>query len=235
MKVLELFSGTECISNAFREKGHECFTVDWDEQFPSSLHCDIGKLDADTILSKFGRPDVIWAAFDCTTFSVAAISHHRRLNTDTGNLDPISDYARQCDETDQNVLRLISELNPRVFIIENPRGALRKMSWMRGIPRYTTTYCRYGDKRMKPTDFWSNVNLHLFPPCKNGDTCHEAAPRGSKTGTQGLNGARERSMYPKALCEHIVDVCEHYVSDGKVHPLPKMAQYRPVSKQLFLF
>lgn len=33
MKVLELFSGTECISNAFRKRKHKCFTVDWNEQF----------------------------------------------------------------------------------------------------------------------------------------------------------------------------------------------------------
>lgn len=42
MKILELFAGTECVSNAFRAKGHECFTIDWDEKFPSSMHCDIG-------------------------------------------------------------------------------------------------------------------------------------------------------------------------------------------------
>ena len=212
MKILELFSGTECISNAFRARGHEAFTVDWNKDFPSSLHCDIGKLTSQDILDKFGRPDVIWAAFDCTTFSIAAISHHRRKNPETGNLDPVSDYAKQCDATDQNVLRLIRELNPKVFIIENPRGGLRKMSWMQGIPRATTTYCQYGDKRMKPTDFWSNVDLKLKAPCHNADPCHEPAPRGSRTGTQGLKNSKLRSMYPKALCEHIVDRCEEIIN-----------------------
>ena len=47
MKVLELFSGTECLSDAFRARGHECYTVDWDKQFPSSLHIDIRQLTAD--------------------------------------------------------------------------------------------------------------------------------------------------------------------------------------------
>lgn len=78
MKILELFSGTECLSNAFREHGHDCFTVDWDEKFPSSMHADIGKLTSKEIMDKFGKPDVIWVGTDCTTFSVAAISHHRR-------------------------------------------------------------------------------------------------------------------------------------------------------------
>ena len=74
MKVLELFSGTECISNAFRMHGHECFTVDWDEQFPSTQHTDIMTLTADEILTRFGRPDIIFSANDCTTFSVAAVA-----------------------------------------------------------------------------------------------------------------------------------------------------------------
>lgn len=44
--------------------------------------------------------------------------------------------------------------------------------------------------------------------CHNGDSCHVAAPRGSKTGTQGLKGAKERSVIPQKLREHIVDICE---------------------------
>lgn len=43
---------------------------------------------------------------------------------------------------------------------------------------------------------------------KNGDPCHEPAPRGSKTGTQGLKGPIDRSRIPDKLCEHIVEICE---------------------------
>ena len=46
------------------------------------------------------------------------------------------------------------------------------------------------------------------PMCKNGDPCHARAPRGAKTGTQGLKGSKERSVIPSMLCEHIVDICE---------------------------
>jgi hypothetical protein len=44
--------------------------------------------------------------------------------------------------------------------------------------------------------------------CKNGDPCHVSAPRGAKTGTQGLKGSKERSVIPAELCEHIVEICE---------------------------
>ena len=210
MRVLELFAGTRSIGKAFEAKGHEVFSIEWDKSFPDiDWYEDISKITAEDIVERFGRPDVIWASPDCATFSVAAISHHRRKNPETGNLDPISDYARFCDEVDQNVLRLIRDLNPRYWFIENPRGGMRKMAWMQGLPRYTVTYCKYGDTRMKPTDIWTNhPNPRFKPPCKNGDTCHESAPRGSRTGTQRLKGSKEKAVIPEQLCKHIVEICE---------------------------
>lgn len=210
LKVLELFAGTRSIGKAFEARGHEVYSIDWDKSFEHiSMYADILTVSASDILMRFGKPDVIWASPDCTTFSIAAISHHRKKNLVTGNLDPISEYARKCDDVDKHLLKLIKELNPTYFFIENPRGGMRKMEWMKEIPRYTVTYCQYGDKRMKPTDIWTNhPNPRFKPPCKNGDPCHEKAPRGSKTGTQGLKGSRERSIIPPMLCEHIVDICE---------------------------
>ena len=186
------------------------FSVEWDRQFEDiDLYADVLTVTAADILAKFGKPDVIWASPDCTTYSIAAISHHRRQNPITGNLDPVSEYAKFCDAVNQHVLHLIHELQPRCWFIENPRGGMRKMEWMQGLPRYTVTYCQYGDKRMKPTDIWTNHPLPMFRPmCKNGDSCHEKAPRGSRTGTQGLKGSKERSIIPEALCKHIVAICE---------------------------
>lgn len=210
MKVLELFAGTRSIGKAFERKGHEVFSVEWSKDFENiDLYADVLTVTAADILEKFGRPDVIWASPDCTTFSIAAISHHRRKNPETGNLDPVSDYAKFCDEVDKHVLKLIQELKPRFYFIENPRGGMRKMTWMQGLPRYTVTYCQYGDTRMKPTDIWTNHPDPKFKPmCKNGDPCHDAAPRGSKTGTQGLKGSKDRSVIPADLCDHVVKICE---------------------------
>lgn len=227
MKVLELFAGTRSIGKAFEARGHEVFSVEWDKKFANiDLHADIGTLTAEDILSKFGRPDVIWASPDCATFSVAAVYRHRRKNPQTGNLDPVSEYAEFCDKVDRNVLELIKELQPAFYFIENPRGGMRKMTWMQELPRYTVTYCQYGDTRMKPTDIWTNHPMPGFkPPCKNGDPCHERAPR-SRTlkklraqgieiaagGTQyGLKTSIDRAVIPAQLCEHVVDICENYI------------------------
>jgi hypothetical protein len=93
--------------------------------------------------------------------------------------------------------------------MENPRGMLRKLPVVEGLPRTTVSYCTYGDTRMKPTDLWGVVpNWIPREMCKNGMPCHEAAPRGAKTGTQGLKGARERSRVPYALGEELLKALE---------------------------
>ena len=213
MKILELFAGTRSIGKAFEAAGHEVFSVEWDKDFENiNLYEDISKLTAETILERFGKPDVIWASPDCTTYSIAAISTHRRkvdMEDGTYNLEPITDYAKFCDKTNKHVINLIRELNPTYYFIENPRGGMRKMDFMRELPRYTVTYCQYGDTRMKPTDLWTNHPEPNFRPmCKNGEPCHVAAPRGSRTGTQGLKGSKLRSVIPELLCKHIVNISE---------------------------
>ena len=210
MKVLDLFCGTKSIANAFMERGHEVYTIDWDKQFDPTLCADIGKLTAAEIINLCGGvpTNVIWASPDCTTYSVAAISKHRNRDQN-GNLYPISEYAKKCDEYNKHLIALINELKPRYWFIENPRAGMRKMDFMQGLPRYTVTYCQYGEKRMKPTDIWTNhPNPQFKPPCRNGDTCHEAAPRGATTGTQGIRGKIDKARIPKELCEHIVNITE---------------------------
>lgn len=208
VKVLDLFSGTRSIAKAFEKKGHEVYTIEFDRIHPNiSWYVDIMKVTPEDILQRFGRPDVIWASPPCTTYSVAAIGYHRVQGHHT--LTPKTDAARMSDELIQHTIKLIQELKPKYYFIENPRGGLRKMEFMRDLPRFTVTYCKYGDKRMKPTDIWTNHSDPKFhPACKNGDPCHESAPRGSITGTQGIRGAISRAVIPEGLCDHIVEICE---------------------------
>jgi hypothetical protein len=213
MRILELHAGSRSIGKAAEELGHEVFSVDWQPFDGIHLVKDIEELN---FLDLPWIPDMIWTAPDCTTYSIAAISHHR------DGTKPISDYAKKCDAVNLNVLRLINkclEYNPELkWYIENPRGMMRKMPWMIGLPKATVWYCQYGDDRAKPTDIWSNNIYSLFNPkgwiprhvCHNdNEHCHhEKAPRGSKTGTQGLKGSYERSMYPKELCIEIIKASE---------------------------
>lgn len=213
MKVLELFSGMECISNAFRARGHECFTIDWDKKFPSSMHCDISKLQIEDLPEEWRHPDVVFAGTDCRSYSVAAISKHRRKNPVTGNLDPVSDAAKFADNMNKHVIGLIEIMKPKIQIWENPMGAFRKMDFVQDLILNTTTYCQWGFSYRKQTDFFSNIELHLKPPCKNGDPCHEKAPRGAKTGLQAIKDPALKAIYPPKLCEHIVAECEKYIDE----------------------
>ena len=213
MKVLELFSGTGVLSAAFRERGHRTLTVDWEESHKPDLKADIGTLSADDVVRLFGRPDVIWASPDCTTYSVMCISRHR------DGVKPKSEYAAQCDRVNAHVCDLIRELKPKAWFVENPVGMLRKMPFIlelmddTGGKRHTVTYCQYGERRQKPTDIFTNQPDPQFrPPCRRGDKCHDAAPRGSKTGTQGLRGKLERAKLPDELCRHVVRICESLVN-----------------------
>lgn len=193
-------AGSRSIGKVAEKMGMEVFSTDI-IAYPGIDHVgDILELDA-SILP--WAPDIVAAGPPCTGFSVASISHHWAGGK--GAYIPKSDTARLGIKLVQKVISLIEELSPAVWYIENPRGVMRKMPFMEKLAtenfRHTITYCQYGDRRMKPTDIWTNNDMwEPRPKCKNGDPCHEAAPRGSKTGTQGLKGAYERSMYPEALC-----------------------------------
>ena len=209
MKVLELHAGSRSIGKVAENLGYEVFSVDWNDFENIDLVKDIEFLTVEDIPF---IPDIIWTAPDCTTYSIAAISHHRN------GILPVSDYANKCDNVNLNVMGLINKfmnLNPNLkWFVENPRGMMRKMPWMKNLPRVTVWYCTYGDSRAKPTDIWSNNIYSIFnpngwipkPECHNGNkNCHhESAPRGSKTGTQGISGSYTRSMYPDKLCYDIL-------------------------------
>lgn len=189
------------------------------------------ELTSEMILDMFGKPDIIWSGNDCTTFSVAAIGHHRMKNPTTGSLDPKTDKARMADKVNMHTLDIIRELNPRFFFIENPMGGLRKMDYMQGIPRHLITYCKYGFTYRKATDIFTNhPKTEFLPPCKNGDSCHQSAPRGTRLGLQGIKDKALRSAYPTALCEHIVDICEKYID---IEPIPVSFGNRIYQQSLF--
>lgn len=213
-KMLDLFCGTKSMAKAFERAGWEVYTVDWEKDFEPTLCCDVNTLTVEKIVELCGGvPDFVHMSPDCTSYSVAAIFHHRKQNKDTGELVAITDYAKFCDKTNAYIIDLIvNKLKPKFYTIENPRAAMRKMSFVKDLPRYTTTYCQWGDTRMKPTDIWTNIPNPNFPCCKNGDKCHEPAPRGSQTGTQGIKGAKDRSRIPDALCDYIVELCEKNIT-----------------------
>ena len=214
IKVLELFAGSRSIGNTAEELGMEVFSSDINDFDKIDYVTDINDFDVSKVTF---IPDVIWASPPCTFFSVASIGKHwNRDNT------PKSENALKGVKYVDSTLSIINyflKLNPNLkWFMENPRGKLRKLPIVYGLEKTTVWYCTYGDTRAKPTDIWSNHIYSIFnrngwkprPQCFNGNiNCHhESAPRGSKTGTQGLKGSYNRSKIPKQLCLEILSSCK---------------------------
>lgn len=201
MNTIELFSGTKSFSKVMADHGHETYTVDNDISLAPDCLCDIRNFT-----TAFGEWDIIWASPPCQGFSVAAIG--KNWNPDR---TPKSQRAHDSIACVKETMRCIEEGRPTYWFIENPRGMLRKMEWFEdwvkrmGGVRHTVSYCQYGDTRMKPTDIWTNcLAWQPKPICGPGQKCHEPAPRGSKTGTQGLKGATARGEIPAELFKEIL-------------------------------
>lgn len=195
MRVLDLFAGLRGWSDAWRARGHEVWAIDNDPKFDVDSHQDILQLRPDDLP---WVPDVILASPPCTSFTVMTIGRNWHYDG-----TPKTDTARLGQALVGHTLDLIHQLQPRYWVMENPRGKLRKLHTVRGIERRTVTYCQLGDTRRKPTDLWGGFppGLVLPPMCRNGDPCHVAAPRGSHTpgSTQGLDRSEDRSKVPEQL------------------------------------
>lgn len=211
--MLEFFSGSKVMANTFKSHGWDTVTVDINPDYKPDICKNVyDLLDDESVKSicKGKIPNVIWSSPDCTTYSIASISTHRYREWN-GFLHGKTEYAIFCDNGNKKLVSYLKSLKNTLWFIENPRGGLRKTEFMQNLPRYTVTYCQYGDIRQKPTDIWTNhPNPNFKPMCHNGDSCHVSAPRGSKTGTQGLKGSFERSKIPKELCEYIYSISESY-------------------------
>lgn len=209
MKILELFCGTKSIGKAARARGHYVVSLDFDPQFQPTVTADI--LDVNVGIGR--EFHMIWASPPCTTFSVASIGKHWQQNPN-GFHTPKTAAADIGLKILRKTEAIIKASGCPVWFMENPRGMMRNMTTWPLETRHTVTYCQYGDTRMKPTDIWSNAAWTPRPACNNGDTCHVSAPRGSRTGTQGIKGAKFRSVIPGPLCTEIIEAAERTLALG---------------------
>ena len=206
MKILDLFAGLKSVAKEFEKAGHEVITLDLESRFNCIITADILDVTVEG-LSLYGPFDFIWASPPCEAFSVASIGCH--WTGGKGAYIPKTKKAILNQRIVAHTIELIKGLKPKYgWVMENPRGVLRKLDVIKGLPKVTVTYCQYGDDRMKPTDLWGCFPIGWTPKpmCKNGDKCHEAAPRGSRTGTQGRKNAAERARIPGELIKSLIEV-----------------------------
>jgi site-specific DNA-cytosine methylase len=200
VRVLDLFAGTGSATKAFEDAGHEVIKVELDEYFEAHER-DILTLTADYLKTKYGQFDFVWASPPCQKFSVASIWCYWELGEDKVSR-PKKPEVWEAIDLIKHTLQLIQNLKPiKGWVLENPRGMLRKQEFMLAYPRHTITYCQYGDTRMKPTDVWGEVpNWTPRAMCSPRKSCHESSPAGTNAGGTGkLKNAKLRSMIPYEL------------------------------------
>jgi site-specific DNA-cytosine methylase len=205
MIIYDFYSGTGSSTQAFEDAGHTVIKVELDEYFEADER-DILELSAEYLIAKYGKPDFIWASPPCQKFSVASLWKY----WEGGRNGSVPKHPAVYEAIDlvKHTIKLMQDCNPTYgWIMENPRGMLRKQDFMQDHKRWTVTYCQYGDTRMKPTDVWGTIsNWNPRPMCKPRGECHESSPAGTNAGGTGkLKNARLRSMVPYELGQEILE------------------------------
>lgn len=204
IKTAELFSGSKSFSNYAKKLNYETLTFDNVEKYNPDVCIDINLLDP--YHKDLKNLYFLWMSPPCEKFSVCTIG--RNWNYD---LTPKTQETKNALQLLEHTIKIIAITKPKYWVIENPRGMMRKVipklfeKYKLDFHRETVTYCQYGDNRMKPTDLFTNIKSFKGKKCKNGDSCHIASPRGSKTGTQALKSAYDRSKIPEQLFKEIFE------------------------------
>ena len=211
MRTLELFSGTGSFSKVAKKLGHDIYRIELNKEHKAEQYWDLSDKTAQEIIlsdiKDYNAYDFVWMSPPCTTFSMAAGNTHwnadRTPKTENAKLGKkLLDFCREVAE--------LCEQKGIYYCIENPRARAR---WFmpNDETRKTVWYCQYGDNRAKPTDIWTNIKGFIPKTCHNGNReCHhQPAPRGSRTGTQGLRGNKERSVIPPKLFYDLFEAIEN--------------------------
>lgn len=134
------------------------------KKFKPDILIDVLELD----YTKLPIPDFIWASTPCNTFS-PLVWCNKNPSRDNITYKALNESGRLGDKLLKKTIEIIKyflKKNPKLkWVIENPRGMMRHQPIMKNYDISTTTYCMYGDKRYKPTDFFNNFNLELKPCC----------------------------------------------------------------------
>ena len=215
LKVLDLFAGLGGWSAAFAARGHEVVTTDIDPRFRVTVLKDVLELRREDL--PFTDFDIVLASPPCEGFTVMNIGKNWTKPTEDPPNAPKTPLAEMALRLVQRTRQIVDVLEPRWFIIENPRAKLRRMPIMDDVERRTVWYCHLGETTAKPTDLFGRFPEHLLLPgeCHNqkadhpDDCCcrdHTSAPRGSRTpgsiqGVSGPNADAVRAEIPYGLSE----------------------------------
>lgn len=200
---VELFSGSGDMSAAARCAGFDTITIDIDPANKPDICIDIMNLRRSALP---GCVDVIWASVPCETYSVLSISAHwEKINLGYRNYwyTPRTPAASTALRLLTSTIRLITRLNPRLYFIENPRGALRHIPQLAFVPyRRSVAYSDYGTPYNKPTDIFTNCKA--FKPKE----LTRSAGKKFEYFLTDVEGRLNRAKIPPALIAEVIAACK---------------------------
>jgi len=221
-RMLDLFSGLGGASQAMREDDKwEVTTVDIEEEFKPDICENVLNL----VPSDFEEDyELIWASPPCTYFTIARIWDYWAKGPDGKNSIPdhkaISSHVKLAFHT----VWLINKLNPKWWIVENPRAMLRKI--LPFPPTCTVDYCAYGSTWKKPTDFFGEIPDSFEPERCNHEEAHgrmsrqtnkDAPKRSNRENTEDLTrDSSKRAEVPYELSSSIKESVENPDSKDKL-------------------
>jgi site-specific DNA-cytosine methylase len=207
IKMLELFKGTGSQGKAAIELGvleKNIVSVDMDAKWKPTILGNILELD----YTKWEVPDIITASPPCETFSILIPTHRNKVRDYMGDMRPLNEKGEIGDAVLFKTIEIIKyflDKNPNLkFVIENPRGFMKKMTCMSEEPiKYMCEgwYSCYGYTYRKPTNFWSNTPIKLKKGKQEEDLC------GTKdNGVEMLSfKLAQRYSMPPLLCKSIIE------------------------------
>lgn len=211
LKLLELFKGTGSIGKVAHKMGMKVMSVDFVAKYEPDILEDILEWDYKTFFRNSGFvPDLLWASPPCNTYSPMVYRLHER---NPANAKPLSKRAREGTAILYRTLDIIDyckKLNPNlIFCMENPRGMMRNDPRIKKETNLDTTlYCLYGDKRVKPTDFFNNIpgGLDVEKPAisKCDKKGRVSVQQKGHLGIKSTESLEERYFIPPKLVRHIL-------------------------------
>ncbi|RLB76543.1 MAG: hypothetical protein DRH24_17720 [Deltaproteobacteria bacterium] len=148
--VIDLCSGLGGFSQAFLDRGHRVTRYDNDPRFeaiPNTVIEDVFNLTAEDLR----EADIVLASPPCQVFSCAAAWRYWY------NGRPKEDRREHVENQIalvKHIVKIIHGADPPYWVLENPRGLLRKVL---GPPAVTTFWAAWGAPYLKPTDLWGKI------------------------------------------------------------------------------
>ena len=205
-ELLDLFSGSGSVRKVCKPLNIKCTSLDISSKYSTpDIEVDILKWDYKNSGYKPGHFKIIFAGIPCTEYS--------RLQNVNRVLYGREPDLRGANKISRKTLEIIEYFKPDYYFIENPESStLKHQSFMKNLPYYTVSYCKYGFLYQKNTRIFTN--LKGFDPkyCKND--CRKAKMNGGRhpliigdrndNVSKNVTSLKQKYSYPSKLIKDLL-------------------------------